>query len=231
MTKGVPTYNQVTENEIKNLLKTSGLNSSKVKFALLQAIKSHKEQKRDTGRNTLEDHIFPVVKDLIQNYKDDLEFEDIVIVALLHDTVEDDKTYSIDKCKTFFDKKICGYVKQLTKVKPEDYKTYGHKQKYEVNKKYLENFKTYNRIVRIIKLADRYNNLLSIHEIPDKEKQKRNIKETIDFILPWAKETSEVYYERIRELVEKINDLTRRDPDAIGVAAPSPEQERGTKVL
>ena len=64
-------------------------NSDKVKKALEIATKAYKGQVRDGGGKYLNEHIYYVTSLLYEGFKNDKDIEDLVVSALLHDSVED----------------------------------------------------------------------------------------------------------------------------------------------
>ena len=78
--------------------------------ALNFAKRAHKGQKRDDGRDYFQAHIIPV-SSLIRRYYED---EDVIIAAILHDTIEDcGVTY--EELKIMFNENVANMVKMLTK--------------------------------------------------------------------------------------------------------------------
>lgn len=79
----------IEETLISNL-RGSGLYKDKLIVKALEISKRiHKSQIRDSGNSYLEEHIYPVTLNLINRHSTHPDLNTLVIVALLHDTVED----------------------------------------------------------------------------------------------------------------------------------------------
>jgi guanosine-3',5'-bis(diphosphate) 3'-pyrophosphohydrolase len=76
--------------------------------------------------------------------------EDLMIAALFHDLVEDTET-NLEEIKSQFSEKIASIVKELTKPKN------GNKEKW------LKSFDTVSKEAKIIKMADRIDNLMDMN--------------------------------------------------------------------
>jgi len=196
-----------TKKEVVQLINKYGLSTPLVKKALTQAAKSHSKQMRDSGKPYLEEHIYSIVKELILNLSKNKYIEDLVVVALLHDTLEDDENFTEKICKDKFPSKIFNYLKPLTKKKKENIPTLPERKKYEINKRLNKYIKSAPYVVRIIKLADRFNSLQCIHIEFGSERFDRYILETEEIFLPLAKRTSKYYYEKMKKLLKRLKRL------------------------
>jgi len=187
-----------SEEELISLLKSKQMFSEKVRLAIEQAKKSHKTQKRDDGSEYLTQHIYPIVADLLSV----TDLEDVIIGALLHDVLEDDPNADKEELKTVFGQHILEIVLPLTK-KPED-NTPGiaPKKKTEINKNMLKNLENAPPESKLIKLADRTNNIQSSRrESMKKEKYERYVKETKELFLPFAKKNNEYFYKKMQKII------------------------------
>lgn len=130
-----------------------------------------------------------------------LEFEiydpDMVISALLHDTVEDtpdfgnkDEAYEILQRK--YNKRVANFVIALSKEPCSD-----SKKKDERDMRYFEAIKSEGPMTMVLKLADRPDNLRSLKQYTS-ERKRRYIVETRTYILPMAKFVIEQFSGKIR---------------------------------
>lgn len=163
-------------------------NSDKVKKALEIATKAHKGQVRDGGGKYLNEHIYYVTSLLYEGFKNDKDIEDLVVLALLHDSVEDGgiKVSFIEKT---FGKDIADTISLLSKTPEEEEQSQTQDQKYMVTQNYLNRLSE-NRWAVIVKMYDRIANVNSI--IRDTvalkpEKYMRYLKETKNLYIPLAK--------------------------------------------
>jgi (p)ppGpp synthase/HD superfamily hydrolase len=139
-----------TEESFRADLETFDLWTAKVDLAFRQATASHRFKIRDSGQPYLEEHIFPVSHDILDylRAKGEPPFiqERGVIVALLHDTVEDDKDFDLNDCESKFGLEISRLVYPLTK--------------YGLNRDiYIKKIENAPMMVQAIKIFDRINNL------------------------------------------------------------------------
>ena len=175
--------------------------------ALNQAIRSHYSQKRDDGASYLGQHVFPVTKSIIE-YCDESGISatpELIAGALLHDTLEDDEDLTDEDFLASFGETVFGIVKPLSKT---DYKSYPGETKEEkkkaLNKEYYPEIESAPNESKIIKLADRLNNLSCIHLSPKQGKMDFYIEETKEFYLPFAEKVSEYFYDRIKSAIENL---------------------------
>jgi (p)ppGpp synthase/HD superfamily hydrolase len=105
----------VKKEELLKEIKKNNVYTDLVKKALKQASISHEGQVRDDGPSVLEGHIYPIAFSILKRYSGDDFLEGLVILALLHDTMEDDENFDEETCLQIFNEKICGNVKKLTK--------------------------------------------------------------------------------------------------------------------
>ena len=169
-----------------------------IKNAFEIAETAHHNQKRETGDNYLEGHIYPIVISLLTKYSNQDILLDLVPVALLHDVLED-TDYPEDEMIKKVGLTITNEVKLLTKSPEENAHGASQDIKREMNKKYLKRVHKGNNIVKIIKLEDRLQNISCITEECfniNPEKYRRYLYETREEFIPIAKElkTSEINY-------------------------------------
>lgn len=101
--------------------------------------------------------------------------------ALLHDILEDIKTVHYEDLLNEFGKEVADMVEALTKIKGSKTRNLD---------KAATNLKLFSALIQdlrviLIKLADRYDNLTSLHHLSEK-KQKKIGEETLNFYIPFS---------------------------------------------
>ena len=186
----------------------SNLDNIKVRKAYNLSKKIHTGQSRQNDRPYFEEHILPVAlyylisTDLLEKPIE----EDILIAALLHDSVEDSNNnvlvYKSDQkdevehviLEELFDERICNTIKKLTKIKYEDRNLR--------NKLYAEQIKESSDAV-LIKCIDRILNLASdVEEFDSKKTDKvmRYLNETKTYFLQFF-DLVDPYYKKVVGIV------------------------------
>jgi (p)ppGpp synthase/HD superfamily hydrolase len=193
---------------------------SYIESAIHLAEEVHSGVRREDGMSSfLETHIFPVTMNVISHYKRaNKPMTTIQIVsAILHDVMEDNdrildlhasKSYGFD---AYFSHRFGEYVYKTAltlKTKPlEIYPGLTDKERE------LERFYEYCNVltksdydVKVIKLADRLNNMRFISKISGHEKVARYIKEAEDFYIAYTiiEPRMDDFYSEIREAYEDI---------------------------
>lgn len=123
----------------------------------------------------------------------EFEHEDIMIAALFHDLIED-TDIEINEIEDRFGSKIGDIVIELTK--PEGAK--GRKKD-----KWLEEFAIKSKEAKIIKLADRIDNLMDVGDIWDAEKQK-SYADQAKIILKSCGDANKQLAHKLNELINTI---------------------------
>lgn len=184
----------ISEKELVDYLETIGIYTTLVQSAFDTAKSSHGSQKTKDGSSFLENHLFPVVVDILDNY-DGEKFESIIVIALLHDALEDDLNMSEDKLSKLFPKYIVESVKTLTRHEPEVSK-----------QQYMQKITESDYEIQIIKLADRVVNLELVERLRDTHPEKFNnyINETKELFLPLAELASTSYLNRMKAKLAKL---------------------------
>jgi len=175
--------NKEIAKQYKELLRISYQNLSKedkklIRSAFDVAVDAHKNQRRKTG----EAYIFhPIAVAKIVASEIGLDAVSIAS-ALLHDVVEDTE-YTLDDIERMFGETVARIVDGLTKI--------AHLKKDMNISQQAENFRkmllTLNDDVRviIIKIADRYHNMITMDVMPE-DKQVRIASETLYIYAPLA---------------------------------------------
>ncbi|MDE1826495.1 MAG: HD domain-containing protein [Thaumarchaeota archaeon] len=193
---------------------------SYIESAIHLAEEVHSGVRREDGTSSfLETHIFPVTINVIRHYKrTNKPMTTIQIVsAILHDVMEDNerildlhasKSYGFD---AYFSHRFGEYVYRAAstlKTKPlEIYPGLTDKERE------LERFREYCNVltksdydVKVIKLADRLNNMRFISKVPGHEKVSRYMKEAEDFYIAYTiiEPRMDDFYSEIREAYEDL---------------------------
>ena len=106
-----------------------------------------------------------------------------ITAALLHDIIEDGKGIDSEKIKNEFSAEIAFLVEGVTKLGRLKYRTQEEKQAENIRKMLLAI--SHDIRVIIIKLADRFHNMKTLHFLPP-QKQKRIALETYEIYAPLA---------------------------------------------
>jgi GTP diphosphokinase / guanosine-3',5'-bis(diphosphate) 3'-diphosphatase len=160
----------------------------------------HRPQKRDNGERYFE-HPLRVAKTLI-----DIGYDDVTTIstALLHDVVED--TFSPESVIVdLFGPEIWSNISVLSKTRmvldPISFELVV-KAKQDTNL-YFMNLTTANKTARLVKLSDRLDNITDLDTFTPQRRTKY-IKETIDFILPIARNTEPLLEKKITDIISKF---------------------------
>jgi len=178
----------IDEPGVRAIIEERGLLTPLVDLAIRQAIRSHGSQLRDNGDPYLSQHIFPVAVDYLDyalEHRSDspAEAESGVVVALLHDTVEDDRKFPLTLCRKKFGSEITEAVWRLSKLD-------------EDNVPYMNKLWEGSLTVKAVKIADRINNLLSSEAmLPDRyEKLVKYLAESKTHYMPLAESIPDGVY-------------------------------------
>jgi (p)ppGpp synthase/HD superfamily hydrolase len=202
-----------------------------VESAIELAKEVHAGVKREDGISSfLETHIWPVTMDVIRHYVSVNRSVNStqIVSAVLHDVLEDDerildlyasKAYGFD---AYFEHRFGYYVdKVATTLKTKPLEMYQGSNNKELE---FERFHDYCNIllksdydVKVIKLADRLNNMRFMVSVPRHEKIKRYVREAEDFYLAYTMLDPPMYdfYTNIREAYEQLRKIEKNTPDLI----------------
>jgi guanosine-3',5'-bis(diphosphate) 3'-pyrophosphohydrolase len=154
-----------------------GINQDHVRTAYELAEKGHAGETRKGGGSYLE---HPVAVALLLKESSD----SVICAALLHDLVEN-TDITLEQIRDTFGEEVAFLVDGVTKYPKPKNRDYDRAAYREKNHKKLLRYIKQDKRVLLIKLADRYNNLTTLH-VFRKEKQQRIAKETLDFYIPLA---------------------------------------------
>lgn len=174
------------------------------------AKEAHRQFTRDEGGRYFE-HLRGVALILIDECR--ITEPDVVISALLHDSIEDTpimgNTFLPEniwrktaryRLKKVFDYRVADTVIALTKPRISGTKT--DRKKIIQKKKYAKQILSAPPEAGIIKMADRLHNLRTLRGTP-LEKQKRQIQETYEFLLPLFEKINFGIYKKHSKKLEK----------------------------
>jgi (p)ppGpp synthase/HD superfamily hydrolase len=133
--------------------------TDRLTLALDTAAILHKDHVRIGKLNTpYITHLIHVLA-IVSNYTDD---ENILIAALLHDTVEDVAGYTLETLEADFGKSVRDIVASLTEVRVFDESLSPRERWIEAKQGYIKNLASANTGAQIISAADKIHNIKSI---------------------------------------------------------------------
>ena len=209
--------------------------TEKVREAYYFAFECHKDQKRKSGEPYFT-HLVAVANILA----DKQLHSDIIIAALLHDSIEDTEGIVYKSIQKKFGHEIAGIVDGVTKITELNLDPTVQKQAANVQKLIVAVAKD-DRVI-LVKLADRLHNLQTIEHLSP-AKQRFKAKETMEFYAPiaellglraWHDELEdlafEILYPRARQSVVKYIEELRWTAEQKNVSA-EPLMDQITKQL
>ena len=174
----------------------------------------------------LETHTWPVAMDVVNHYKSlNRNITSIeVAAAILHDVMEDDdrisnlynsKSYGFEAYLAYrFGSRIHDITKGL-KIRPiENYSGSSEGERRLVRfQEYCDILLESEYDVKVIKLADRLNNMLFIRNIQEHSKIKRYTQEAEDFYIAYTMLPPKMpaYYKRIRAAYEILKSMPTKE--------------------
>jgi (p)ppGpp synthase/HD superfamily hydrolase len=199
----------VTKQQLLIILEKFSLqNNQQILKAIAFSEQIHLNQKRDSGKSYLEEHIFPLIVNLVNHHPDHSQIIDLIIVGLLHDTVEDGDIKSGVITK-MFNNKIENQVCLLTKEKQILSEKPNQDWLYNQTKANLKKVKNGGEITILVKLEDRLQNLEStVTILPNKEeKYTRMLKEVIELFIPMTNQFNQKfnYKNKFLSEISRIN--------------------------
>lgn len=146
----------------------------RVRRAVALARRAHQGQTRDDGTPYL---VHPLRVALLLAEELRVRDADALCAAVLHDVLEDDKSLTEERLETEFGAAVARIVATLTKPSKEA------RSREEVNREYFARVAQADATTRLVKLADRLDNLRDLPHCPDAAKRERKLRETGDFFL------------------------------------------------
>ncbi len=217
--------NSITKDELISYIENEAKIriDSLVESAIETAEEVHSDIKREDGSSSfLETHIYPVTLDVIQHYQSTNKLLTTLQItsAILHDVMEDNerildlyasKSYGFD---AYFKHRFSDYVYNVAmtlKTKPlENY--FGENDEQRKINRFMDYCSTLSNSqydVKIIKLADRINNMRFIAQIQSNEKISRYLQEAEDFYIAYSiiPPQIESYYIKMRQVYEELKSV------------------------
>ncbi len=193
---------RVSRHQLSELLRSRGLWSEQTDAAFDLVEQVHSRQRRVGGGPYLEEHVYPVTS-TVADYLSADENEraaETVLIALLHDTVEDSETIDVDSVHQRFGQTVANGVAALTK--PEKRAGNSAKDSEQAEERYVAGVSAADWNVRVIKVFDRLNNLAAVHERPP-ERRKTYLQETRAHYLDLAKSVDSALTDRMAALLHE----------------------------
>ena len=222
-------YTMTTERVTKDELISFIENNTKIRIdslvesAFETAEEVHSDIKREDGTSSfLETHVWPVTLDVIKHYLTTTQYLTTLQItsAILHDVMEDNdrilnlyssQSYGFD---AYFRHRFGEYVYTVAntlKTKPlENYSgSDEEEQKFVRFTDYCSDLTNSKYDVKIIKLADRLNNMKFMAQIPNHEKIQRYLKEAEEFYLAFSLFPPQTldFYKEIRKAYDELKRL------------------------
>jgi len=182
----------------------------------------HSGIKREDGKSSfLETHVYPVTLDVINHYKNTTKLLTTLQIssAILHDVMEDNErildlyTSHAYGFEAYFRHRFGEYVYNVAEtLKTKSLENYSGSE----NEKKILRFTEYCSVlsqskydIKIIKLADRLNNMNFISQIPKHEKIKRYLREAEDFYIGFSLFPPQTldFYQRIRKSYDDLKSI------------------------
>lgn len=193
---------------------------SLIEGAIEVAEEVHTGLVREDGKSLfLETHTWPVAMDVVRHYRENNRNITGVEVAsaILHDVMEDDerilnlyesKAYGFEAYLEYrFGAKVQRIASDL-KIKPLEMFPGGTDDERKAARfwDYCDILADADYDVKVIKLADRLNNMAFAYSLPGHEKQKRYMREAEDFYLAYAMIAPSMpqFYARLRRAYEAL---------------------------
>jgi guanosine-3',5'-bis(diphosphate) 3'-pyrophosphohydrolase len=166
--------------------------------AIAFAARAHRHQLRKDGATPYVSHVFRVCLTLRHVF--DVEDEDVLTAAVLHDTIEDTIT-DFDDIEKEFGLQIASWVRSLTKEKRE--------REPEREEKYIAELAEAPWQVKVCKLADIHDNLLDSEHFPSEQRAKtfRRSREYLG-ALEDAHDNVHRAYEIVQRMVNELDPRT-----------------------
>jgi (p)ppGpp synthase/HD superfamily hydrolase len=217
---------QISKHEFLDFLQDEGKVrlDDYIEGAVEVAEEVHSGLMREDGTSPfLETHTWPVTMDVVRHYRSaNRNITSVeVATAILHDVMEDDerilnlhesKSYGFEAYLAYRFGSRIGDIASELKIRPlENYAGITD------NERQLERFLEYCDILReaeydvkVIKLADRLNNMLFISHVPGHDKIRRYMREAEDFYIAYTMLPPKMphFYPSIRAAYERLRILS-----------------------
>ena len=221
----IMTIERVTKNDLISFIEnnTKIRIDSFVESAFETAEEVHSNIKREDGTSSfLETHVWPVTLDVIKHYLTSTQYLTTLQIssAILHDVMEDNDrildlytshAYGFD---AYFRHRFGEYVYTVAntlKTKPLENFPSSNEEEQKMARfiDYCSILTNSKYDIKIIKLADRLNNMKFISQIPKNDKIKRYLREAEDFYIAFSlfpPQTPDFYIE-IRKAYDDLKSI------------------------
>jgi len=183
----------------------------------------HSGLMREDGNSPfLETHTWPVTMDVVKHYR--LVNRNItsveIVTAILHDVMEDDdrilnlhesKSYGFE---AYLEYRFGGRISDIAaKLKIKSIENYhgenDRERQFERFLEYCDILRDADYDVKVIKLADRLNNMTFIRHIPGHDKVRRYMQESEDFYLAYTMMPPKMpnFYRNLRVIYDELRAL------------------------
>ena len=169
--------------------------AERVELAYRFAAAAHDGQKRDEGTPFIE-HPVRVAQLLWEEL--DVRDVDLLVAALNHDAIEDNDDVDVTLVTSVFGKRVAGMVVDVTKEPP------GPEGRDARDRAYLDRLPSLPSESRLLKLADRIDNLRSVLNANDPAKARRYLDVSRAEFIPLAAMTDPVAHRLVTEACDAI---------------------------
>lgn len=185
-------------------LRYFGLWSLRVQLAHRVSVQAHINQTRDDGSPYLNQHIYPIIDSILHRRALVANTEEAVVVAFLHDVLEDNANYTYQMCQIDFGSDTAWRVDLLTKKKQAQNKKYTQLQKCDLSRNQVNRLSQAEKLVRLVKLEDRLNNIICSPIPNGHPKYERYAAETKELFIPLAKATEKIYVDLLQQQLHRL---------------------------
>jgi (p)ppGpp synthase/HD superfamily hydrolase len=175
--------------------------------ALELAEEAHSGQVRDDGTLYI---AHPLRVTLSLALELDVWDADLLCAALLHDALEDGKQVTFVEIRKDFGERVAHTVQNLTK--PSD----SEQNREHINRQYLDRLRRADEDCKLVKLADKLDNVRDAVNSPDAAKRRRTAAEAREFYLVMARSLSDVQHRQtilalLQDAIKTLEDQTALD--------------------
>ena len=198
----------MSQRELTDLLSELRISCDLLPASLALAEHVHGEQRRAGGGPYLEEHVYPITADVARYLfaVDPVVVVTAVLIAILHDTIEDSRDVTRATLAERFGPDIASGIATLSKPSKRDGQATGESAPSEA--RYVAGISSAPREVRIVKIFDRLNNLSAVHQRPS-EKRRQYLAETRAHYLDLARGDDDALARRMEALVDTQEESLR----------------------
>jgi len=221
----IMTKDKVTKDELVSFIENNARiridNTLESAFEMAEELHSN-IKREDKSSSFLETHVWPVTLDVIKHYQKTTKLLTTLQIssAILHDVMEDNdrildvytsQAYGFD---AYFRHRFGEYIYHVAntlKTKPLENYSGSNEEEQKISRftDYCSVLSNSKYEIKIIKLADRLNNMRFISQIPKHEKIKRYLREAEDFYLAYSLFPPQTidYYHEIRKAYDELKSI------------------------